>query len=158
MNANFSGSQHTYSNDFVISSNIEFDYMLGWDYLVNNHVGLPNETHLSSVVESSDTVDKPADCGSEHSGDSYLLFQSRYKAPTEICLTENVVIPARTELVLEGKLVKTTSANVGMITANRARAYEPGIHFSHIVAHPCGKIVPVRVLNSSHEPVELTAG
>ena len=98
------------------------------------------------------------DCGSEHGGDSYLLFQSRYKAPTEICLTENVVVPARTELVLEGKLVKTTSADVGMITANRARAYEPGIHISHIVAHPCGKIVPVRVLNSSHEPVELTAG
>ena len=47
----------------------------------------------------------------------------------------------RTELVLEGKLVKTTSADVGMITANRARAYEPGIHISHIVAHPCGKIV-----------------
>ena len=185
VNVNFAGSRHTYSNDFLISSNIEFDCVLGWDFLINNHVDLrrgmlgglssyvlkgphgktpvcarvvPNETHLSGVVESSDTVDKPTDCGSEHGGDSYLLFQSRYKAPTEICLTENVVIPARTELVLEGKLVKTTSADVGMITANRARAYEPGIHISHIVAHPCGKIVPVRVLNSSHEPVELTAG
>ena len=185
VNVNFSGSRHSYSNDFLISSNIEFDCVLGWDFLVNNHVDLrrgmlgglssyvlegphgktpvcarvvPNETHLSGVVESSDTVDKMPDCGSEHGGDSYLLFQSRYKAPTEICLTENVVIAARTELVLEGKLVKTTSADVGMITANRARAYEPGIHISHIVAHPCGKIVPVRVLNSSHEPVELTAG
>ena len=185
VNVNFSGSRHSYCNDFLISSNIEFDCVLGWDFLVNNHVDLrrgmlgglssyvlegphektpvcarvvPNETHLSGVVESSDTVDKPPDCGSEHGGDSYLLFQSRYKAATEICLTENVVIPARTELVLEGKLVKTTSADVGMITANRARAYEPGIHISHIVAHPCGKIVPVRVLNSSHESVELTAG
>ena len=185
VNVNFSGSRHSYSNDFLISSNIEFDCVLGWDFLVNNHVDLrrgmlgglssyvlegphgktpvcarvvPNGTHLSGVVESSDTVDKPPDCGSEHGGDSYLLFQSRYKAATEICLTENVVIPARTELVLEGKLVKTTSADVGMITANRARAYEPGIHISHIVAHPCGKIVPVRVLNSSHESVELTAG
>ena len=172
INVNFSGSRHSYSNDFLISSNIEFDCVLGWDFLVNNHVDLrrgmlgglssyvlegphgktpvcarvvPNETHLSGVVESSDTVDKMPDCGSEHGGDSYLLFQSRYKAPTEICLTENVVIPARTELVLEGKLVKTTSADVGMITANRARACEPGIHISHIVAHPCGKIVPVRV-------------
>ena len=185
VNVNFSGSRHSYCNDFLISSNIEFDCVLGWDFLVNNHVDLrrgmlgglssyvlegphgktpvcarvvPDETHLSGVVESSDTVDKPPDCGSEHGGDSYLLFQSRYKAATEICLTENVVIPARTELVLKGKLVKTTSADVGMITANRARAYEPGIHISHIVAHPCGKIVPVRVLNSSHESVELTAG
>ena len=58
-----------------------------------------------------------------------LLFQCRYKAPTEICLTENVVIPARTELVLEGKLVKTTSADVVMITANHARAYEPVFTF-----------------------------
>ena len=47
---------------------------------------------------------------------------------------------------------------MGIITANRARAYEPGIYISHIVADPCGKIVPVRVLNSSHEPVELTSG
>ena len=33
---------------------------------------------------------------------------------------------------------KVSSADVGMITANRARAYEPGIHISHIVgvAHP----------------------
>ena len=37
---NFSGSRHTYSNDFLISSNIEFDCMLGWDFLVNNHVDL----------------------------------------------------------------------------------------------------------------------
>ena len=110
------------------------------------------------VLSNRATLEKLPDCGSEHGGDSYLLFPSWYKEPTEICLTENVVIPARTELVLEGKLVKTTSADVRMITANRARAYEPGIHISHIVAHPCGKTVPVRVLNSSHEPVELTAG
>ena len=95
VNVNFSGSRHTYSNDFLISSNIEFDCVLGWDFLVNNHVDLrrsmlgglssyvlkgphgktpvcarvvPNETHLSGVVESSDTVDKPPDCGSEHGG------------------------------------------------------------------------------------------
>ena len=89
------------------------------------------DTHISDVVESSDTVDKPPDCGSAHDGDSYLLFQSpSYKVATEICLTENVVIPARMELVLEGKLVKTTSADVGMITANRARAYITSLAFT----------------------------
>ena len=40
VNVNFSGSRHTYSNDFLISSNIEFDCVLGWDFLVNNHVDL----------------------------------------------------------------------------------------------------------------------
>ena len=34
---------------------------------------VPNETHLSGVVESSNTVDKLPDCGSEHGADSYLL-------------------------------------------------------------------------------------
>ena len=38
VNVNFSGSRCTYSNDFLISSNIAFDCVLGWDFLVNNHV------------------------------------------------------------------------------------------------------------------------
>ena len=86
------------------------------------------------------------------------MFQSRYKAPTEICQSENVVIPVRTELVLEVKLVKKPPADVGMIEGNHARASEPARNISHIVAHPCGQIVLVRILNSSNEPVELTAG
>ena len=35
VNVNFSGSRYTYSNDFLISSNV--DCVLGLDFLVNNH-------------------------------------------------------------------------------------------------------------------------
>ena len=33
-----------------------------------------------------------------------------------------------------------------------------GIHISHMVAHPKGKTVPLRIMNTSLDPIELTSG
>lgn len=93
----------------------------------------------------------------ENGTDSYVLYQSQYKAPIEVNLCEDIVIPSRSEVIVEGKLVKTTTANVGMIEAISSRTQEQGIHISHMVAHP-SKTVPVRIMNTSLDPVELTSG
>ena len=94
----------------------------------------------------------------ENGTDSYLLYQSRYKAPIEVYLSEDIVIPSRSEVIVEGKLVKTTTANVGMIESISTRTQEQGIHISHMVAQPKGKTVPLRIMNTSLDPVELTSG
>ena len=94
----------------------------------------------------------------ENGTDSYLLYQSQYKAPIEVYLSDDIVIPSRSEVIVEGKLVKTTTANVGMIESIPSRTQEQGIHISHIVAHPKGKTVPLRIVNTSLNPVELTSG
>ena len=50
---------------------------------------------------------------------------------------------------LEGKYVKTTTCDADMIKAIIIHALMSVV----LIAHPRGKIVPVRILNSSHEPV-----
>ena len=94
----------------------------------------------------------------ENGTDSYLLYQSQYKVPIEVYLSDDIVIPSRSEVIVEGKLVKTTTANVGMIESISSRTQEQGIHISHMVAHPKGKTVPFRIMNTSLDPVELTSG
>jgi hypothetical protein len=175
-NVNFTGSRYTYSAiPFIISSDIQFDCILGWDFLVNNNLDIQrdisggtsfyslkgphgkmrvcakafsNANRLSGIVESKTSTEKP-DYGTEQGEDSYLLFQSQYKAPIEVYLSEDVVIPARTEVTIDGKLVKTTSANVGMVKPHSSHTHEHDIHILHIVVHPRGKLVPVRIMNTS---------
>ena len=50
---------------------------------------------------------------------------------------------------VEDNLVKTTSCDAGMIKATIIHALMNVV----LIAHPRGKIVPVRILSSSHEPV-----
>lgn len=190
-NFKFPSSRYTYSNNFIISSNIQFDCVLGWDFLVNNKLDLrremavggissyllkgphgktsvcakspsgpSNRANLSGVIEVSENhmSKPPGDSEFGMAEDSSLLFQSRYKAHIEVCLIKDVIIPAKTEFVVEGKLIKTTSAEVGMITPNLSRPQESGIHISHVVVNPKGRIVPVRIMNSSVESIELSSG
>jgi hypothetical protein len=81
-NVNFTGSRYTYSAiPFIISSDIQFDCILGWDFLVNNNLDIQrvcakafsNANRLSGIVESKTSTEKP-DYGTEQGEDSYLLF------------------------------------------------------------------------------------
>lgn len=165
----FIGSRYSYSDNFLVSSDIQFDCILGWDFSVNNQLTVQRDTsggisfysltgphgktrvcakavlnattHLSGVVESGATTNEIPDCGMENGTESYLLYQSQYKAPIEVYLSDDIVIPSRSEVIVEGKLVKTTTANVGMIESIPSRTQEQAIHISHMVAHPKGKTV-----------------
>ena len=129
----FIGSRYSYSDNFLVSSDIQFDCILGWDFLVNNQLTVQRDTsegisfysltgphgktwvcakavsnamHLSGVVESGATTNKIPDCGMENSTDSYLLYQSQYKVPIEVYLSDDRAIPSRSEVIVEGKLAK----------------------------------------------------
>ena len=73
-------------------------------------------------------------------------------------ISDDIVIPSRSEVIVEGKLVKTTKANVGMTKSIPSRTQEQDIHISHMVAHPKGKTVPLRIMNTLLDPVELSSG
>ena len=121
----FIGSRYSYSDSFLVSSDIQFDCILGWDFLVNNQLtvqrdisggisfysltgphgktrvrakAVSNATHLSGVVESGATTNEIPDCGMENGTDSHLLYQSQYKAPIEVYLSGDIVIPSRSEV------------------------------------------------------------
>ena len=121
----FIGSRYSYSDSFLVSSDIQFDCILGWDFLLNNQLtvqrdisggisfysltgphgktrvcakAVSNAMHLSGVVESGATTNEIPDCGMENGTDSHLLYQSQYKAPIEVYLSGDIVIPSRSEV------------------------------------------------------------
>ena len=182
-NVKFPSSKYRYNCNFLVSNNIQYDCVLGWDFLVANNlrreisegnssyllVGVHGKTRVcvnqqSLDVQSSGVVDvnqahtTPPDIpefGSE--GESTLLFESGIKSPTNVTLANDVIVPGRTEILLEGWLEKKVACKTGIISS-RAELDQFHIHVANIVVRPEGRQVPVRVMNSSEEPIELIKG
>jgi hypothetical protein len=89
-----------------------------------------------------------------------LLCQSRFQGNTGVSLMESVMIPPRTEIILEGKLAKRAKSRIGMIEprSSSSNAVRQGFSIARVVVKPDNRIVPLRVLNASNSPIELTAG
>ena len=70
------------------------------------------------------------------------------------------MIPPRTEIILEGKLAKRAKSRIGMIEprSSSSNAVRQGFSIARVVVKPDNRIVPLRVLNASNSPIELTAG
>ena len=45
----FIGSRYSYSDNFLVSSGIQFDCILGWDFLVNNQLTVQRDTRVVLV-------------------------------------------------------------------------------------------------------------
>ena len=117
-------SKYVYEGNFLISSTIPYDCVLGWDFVVSNKLDLhvtgregdqyyclvgphgttpisaarpPQEVHLSRVVEAGLRSPEPA---GPTGGSDTLLVQSRLKGPTSVKLVGDIVIPARTEIIV----------------------------------------------------------
>ena len=108
----------------MISSTIPYDCVLGWDFVVSNKLDLhvtgregdqyyclvgphgttpistarpPQEVYLSRVVEAGLRSPEPA---GPTGGSDTLLDQSQLKGPTSVKLVGDIVIPARTEIIV----------------------------------------------------------
>ena len=75
-------------------------------------------------------------------------------------LLESLVIPSRTEMLLEGKLAKRAKSFIGMIEprSSRSNAARQGFSVARVVVKPDNRTVPLRVLNASTTQLELVAG
>jgi hypothetical protein len=67
-------------------------------------------------------------------------------------------VPARTDMIVEGRLVKSAQADVGMVTPFINTDLGDGMHVAHTVVCPKGRNVFVRVMNAQSEPRELKFG
>ncbi len=107
------------------------------------------DVQSSGVVDVNQAHTTPPDIpefGSE--GESTLLFESGIKSPTNVTLANDVIVPGRTEILLEGWLEKKVACKPGKISS-RAELDQSHIHVANIVVRPEGRQVPVRVMNSS---------
>ena len=89
--------------------------------------------------------------------ESTLLFESRIRSPTHVTLVEDVMIPGRTEILLKSRLEKKVACKTGIISSS-PELDQSHIHVANIVVSPQDRQVPIRVLNSSEEPIEVMKG
>ena len=144
---------------------------MGWDFVVSNKLDLrvtgreggqyyclvgphgttpisaarpPQEVHLSGVVEAGLRSPEPA---GPTDGSDTLLDQSRLKGPTSVKLVGDVVIPARTEIIVEGKVSKKSNSEVGLVSPTSCG--NTGFHVTHAVVPLQSRSIPVRLANTS---------
>ena len=170
-NMKFPSSKQMYSCNFLISNNIQYDCVLGWDFLVTNKLDLSwgtseeNRCYLLSgrhgktrvcakqpspdiddVNWTHETTSEIPRFGSEK--ESIYLFESWIKSPANVTLVKDVIIPGRTEFMLEGQLENKIACKTGIISS-RVELDQSHIHVTNIAVSPEDRQVPIRVMNSS---------
>ena len=122
----FCKNKKTYVGNFLVCTNIGYDCVLGWDFLVHNNLDLRGEmfrgtrsyllvgshagkTRVSGAVGCTKSSNKSvfgaleASLGTEkapkfEASDDFLLAQSNIKAPGFVALENNVIIQGRCEM------------------------------------------------------------
>ena len=181
----FSRSKHNYHGSFLVSSNIPYDCVLGWDFITQHKLSIRGDClggrshyqlvgtygkipihaeHPAMNVESNGVViteaNSPVVSPSEASKTNAVLVQSQLKGVSKVIVPEGVAIPARSEMVIEGKIQAKDISQVGMISASQADSIRrlQGLHVAHLVFTPAGKTVPVRIANTTTNEIELPKG
>ena len=172
-NVKLMNSKTAYVGRFLVSDNISYDCVLGWDFLQHNRLSLkgdfasgdssyyltgshgrtkvslsslPRGDSVSGVTEASGVPagESPETCAEDN---STLLVRSRMKADIAVVLDQSVVVPARTEMILEGKLVRSTKSEVGMISPLENSKISNEMLVANTVVCPNGR----NVFSESHE-------
>ena len=166
--------------EFLVSDNISYDCVLGWDFLLTHHLDLRGITlgdrwlyhlvrphgatpiianYISSQTQPlSGVVVKNAE-PKLGKNQAPLFVESKLKGKTSIVLTENISIPGRVEMLIQGHANKTLQASVGMIgPAKPFQGRLQNLQVAYAAVSPCARAVPLKIMNTSKEPVELVAG
>lgn len=174
-NVKFPKSKTAHKGRFLVSDNISYDCVLGWDFLKQHKLSLKGnfangcssyylagshgrtEVKLYSLPKG-ESVSGVTEASGVHAGEtseacegdnSTVLIQSRMKADIAVVLDQNVIVPARTEMILEGRLVQSPKAEVGMIAPySNSHDLDNGMHVAHTVVCPKGRNVFLRVMNA----------
>ena len=125
----FQRSKHIYHSSFLVTSNIPYDCVLGWDFIMQHKLGIRGEClggrssyqlvgpygktpihveHPAIKAQSNGIVitqaDSPVVPPQDSSRINVVLVQSQRKGVNKVTLTEGVAILARTEIIIEGKM------------------------------------------------------
>ena len=153
-----------YEGKFLICNNVlqPLQCILGWDFFVANQleisysgncyhlVGPQGTTPLSLLPHSSQQ------CASTAST-LPVFTQSLAQGPVNVVLTTAISVPARTECIVQGKVAKSCSDKLGMIST-LAQSSDVPYTIAYSVSKADRRSVPVRIMNSSSSPIELYSG
>ena len=170
----FSNSKVTYASDFLVSDNIQYECVLGWDFINRHKLSIskgPGKDYIlvgrhgkASIRDKESMTANLA--GVTHSrvprsSTDRLLCQSKFQSNAVVALLESAIIPPRTEMILKGKLAKSANSKIGMIEPRSGTTIDArqGFSLARVVVKPDQhRVVPLRVINMSQNPIELVAG
>lgn len=125
---NFIHRKHSYQGEFLVSTNIPYDCVLGWDFIINNKLSLELQdggdyvlcgrhrtTHVRNNREEITSMRAGIIQARTKPDSDRMLCQSTYSSCAGVILTDSVVIPPRSEMILEGKVDRRISSKMGMI-------------------------------------------
>ena len=137
------------------------DVNLGNDILIGKNGATPIiNSQSSTTADRADVVESTPQSVQVDSPVGRLLCQSRFQGSIGVSLMESVMIPPRTEMLLEGKLAKRAKSHIGMIEprSSRSSAARQGFSMARVVVRPDNRTALLRVLNASTTQIELVAG
>jgi len=177
-NVKFPNSKCQYLGNFLVSSNISYECVLGWDFLVANRLemilnrdvigeqiysvqGPHGKSSVLPQIPSMGTVLSGVVQGSslQASKVSHVLSESRIRGTVPVTLLDNILVPPRSEIIIEGRIGRTAESELGLISPLIGTGRDNiGMHVAYTVSQANSRSVPVRLANVSEEEVELTAG
>ena len=106
------------------------------------------------------TVNTPDSSPNNSRKEGVVLVQSQLKGVNKVILSEGVAIPARSEMIITGKIQAKDVSQVGMIAACHSESVRhlKGLHVARLVVTPVDKAVPIRIANTTATAVELATG
>lgn len=97
-------------------------------------------------------------------GNPTLFIESQLNGRATIALAEDLLIPARVEVLVNGRVGRKPKSEVGMVRpVESSSEFNLGsnldnLQVAYAVVEPQDRIVPVKVMNTSNKPIELVAG
>lgn len=89
-----------------------------------------------------------------------LFVESHLKGKTTVTLENDVSIPGRTEMLVNGHVSQKLKSMVGMVGPVKSQKSSSidNIQIAYAVVTPHGRNVPLTIMNTSNDPIELVAG
>ena len=176
----FPNTSRKLNSSFLVSNNIPYDCVLGWDFLTQHRLSIHGDfgegrssyqlvgtygktpihaNHSAMRAQSNGVViteeQPPIFSPTDSSINSAILVQSQLKGVNKVILSEGISIPARTEIIIKGKVQAKDISQVGMISACQSDSVKhlKGLQVAYLVVTPVDKCVPVRLINTTTEDV-----
>ena len=169
----FPGSNYIYEGDSLICDNVlqPLQCILGWDFIASHHlqlsilgdnsvlVGPHGSTPLTplppyAIPSSPPIISAGMDANSSPGGGPPLFSQLHKWGPAKVTLQSSFTLPACTECILPCKVPHSYGNQLGMVSSQgQVSTY----CVACTVSQASNRHLPIRVMNLSDCPIELTA-
>ena len=167
----FPGNSFQYLGNFMICDNVlqSLQCILGWDFLASNglQLSLAEGSYFLVGPHGGTSLTPLSSCPGKHpsnlsaaispplGGPSFT--QSSDRGPVFVTLANNVILPPRTESIINARIPASCSDQLGMV-CNLDESSELVYATAYSLSQATNRNVPIRILNSSESSTELHQG